>query len=285
MKLHGAIAAAVTPLRHGGRALDDGAVAPLVAFLAGGGVDGVLVAGTTGEGLLLSTTERRRLAELFVGARPEGFAVAVHAGAQTTHDTVSLAAHAQDIGADAVAVIAPPYFPLDDDELFAHFHSAANACDPLPFYVYEFAGRSGYSIPIGVIERLRASSPNLAGLKVSDMPFDAVRPYLLDGLDVFIGQEPLVLEGLAAGAIGSVSGLATAWPEVVAALVHDRDPEAHARVTALRDALAGLPFHAALKHVLSDRGVLTSTDVRPPLRALTAEEPARVARINPGSRP
>jgi dihydrodipicolinate synthase/N-acetylneuraminate lyase len=279
MKLHGAIAAAVTPLREAGRALDVNAVGPLTSFLAAGGIDGVLVAGTTGEGVLLSADERRLLTERFVAERPDGFQIAIHAGAQTTHDTVALAAHALEHGADAVAVIAPPYFPLDPEELLAHMRSAANACNPLPFYVYEFAGRSGYSIPIEVIERLRHEAPNLAGLKVSDLPFDAVKPYLLEGLDVFIGQEPLALEGFAAGAIGSVSGLATAWPDVVAALVHDRDPQAHARVIALRDGLAGIPFHAALKRVLFDRGVLTSTDVRPPLRGLTAVEAARVARL------
>jgi len=279
MKLHGAIAAAVTPLREGGRVLDLDAVGPLTSFLAAGGIDGALVAGTTGEGVLLSVDERRRLTERFVAERPDGFQIAIHAGAQTTHDTVALAAHALQHGADAVAVIAPPYFPLDPEELLAHMRSAANACDPLPFYVYEFAGRSGYSIPVEVIERLRHEAPNLAGLKVSDLPFEAIKPYLLEGLDVFIGQEPLALEGFAAGAVGCVSGLATAWPEVVASLVHDRDPAAHARVVALRDGLEGIPFHAALKQVLSDRGVLTSTDVRPPLRGLTPEETARVAAL------
>ena len=114
-----------------------------------------------------------------------------------------------------------------------------------------------------MIERLRHEAPNLTGLKVSDLPFEAVKPYLLDGLDVFIGQEPLALEGFDAGAVGCVSGLASAWPEVVSKLVHERDPEAHARVLALRDGLEGIPFLAALKHVLADRGVLTSTDVRP----------------------
>jgi dihydrodipicolinate synthase/N-acetylneuraminate lyase len=198
-----------------------------------------------------------------VADRSDGFQVAIHTGAQTTHDTVALAAHALEHGADAVAVIAPPYFPLDPEELLAHLRSAANACDPLPFYVYEFAGRSGYSIPVEVIERLRHEAPNLTGLKVSDLPFEAVKPYLLDGLDVFIGQEPLALEGFDAGAVGCVSGLASAWPDVVSKLVHDRDPDAHARVLALRDGLEGIPFLAALKHVLSDRGVLTSTDVRP----------------------
>jgi len=275
-KLHGAIAAAVTPLKDRGLHLDEAGVERLVRFLADGGVDGALVAGTTGEGVLLSVDERRRLTEQFLDARPEGFQVAVHAGAQTTADTVALAAHAQEHGADAVAVIAPPYFPLDADELCRHLQGAASAADPLPFYVYEFAGRSGYAIPIEVIHQLREVAPNLAGLKVSDTPFTAVEPYLLPGLDVFIGSEPLTLEGMRHGAVGGVSGLATAWPDVVATLVHHRDAPAHARVTELREALAGIPFHAALKAVLVERGVLLHGSVRPPLRQLTDDERARV---------
>jgi dihydrodipicolinate synthase/N-acetylneuraminate lyase len=279
MSLRGAIAAAVTPLREGGRALDGEAVEPLVRFLADGGMDGVLALGTTGEGILLDLAERRWAAERFVEARPPGFQVAVHCGAQTTRDTIALAAHAQEIGADAVAVIAPPYYALDADELFAHLRGAAYACAPLPFYVYEFVARTGYAIPVPVIERLRADAPNLRGLKVSDAPFSAVRPYLLEGLDVFIGLEPLILDGLEAGATGAVSGLASAWPEIVARLVHDRDPAAHERVMTLRAGLAGIPFQAALKMVLAGRGVPIRQDVRGPLRGLTTSESAAVAAL------
>jgi dihydrodipicolinate synthase/N-acetylneuraminate lyase len=278
-RLNGAIAAAVTPLTGGGRALDLAGVGRLARFFVDGGLDGVLVAGTTGEGVLLTTEERRALTETWIAARPEGFAVAIHAGAQTTDATVELAAHAHAEGADAVAVIAPPYYPLDADELLAHLAAAANACQPLPFYVYEFVGRSGYAIPVPVIERLRERAPNLAGLKVSDQPFEAVEPYLLEGLDVFIGQEPLFLQGAAAGAAGCVSGLASAWPDVIARLVHEKDEEAHARVEALREATTGLPFIGALKAVLADRGVLTSADVRPPLRHLTEAERAALAAV------
>jgi N-acetylneuraminate lyase len=278
-KLRGAIAAAVTPLRDAGLHLDEPGVERLVRFLADGGVDGALVAGTTGEGVLLTLAERMRLAELFLDARPDGFLVAVHAGAQTTADTVALAAHAQEHGADAVAVIAPPYFPLGEEEVFRHLRGAANAADPLPFYAYEFAGRSGYRIPVEVIRRLRNAAPNLAGLKISDTPFEAVEPYLIPGFDVFIGSEPLVLEGMRRGAVGSVSGLASAWPDVVATLVHHRDTVAHERVRELRGALSGVPFHAALKTVLADRGVLLHADVRPPLRGLTDEEVATVRAV------
>src|SRR5881398_3140712 len=106
--LRGALAAAVTPLRDGGEALDERAFGPMLALLSSGGIDGVLALGTTGEGILLSPEERRRAAELFLAARPHaGFAVAVHCGAQTTRDTEALSAHAAEAGADAVAVIAP----------------------------------------------------------------------------------------------------------------------------------------------------------------------------------
>ena len=146
-RLRGAIAASVTPLASGGSAVDIAAIHDLVPFLKDGGVDGALIAGTTGEGVLLTLEERQAVAEAFVAAGNDGFQVAIHTGAQTTADTIALSAHARDIGAQAVAVIAPPYFPLDADELTAHLVSAAEAADPLPFYIYEFAGRSGYAIP------------------------------------------------------------------------------------------------------------------------------------------
>src|ERR671922_1207046 len=114
--LRGAIAAALTPLRDG--ALDDDVFAPYADFLAAGGLDGVLALGTTGEGMLFTPPERRRVAELYVEACRGRLQVAVNAGAQTTADTVALAEHAASIGADAVAVISPPYFPLDEPAQF-----------------------------------------------------------------------------------------------------------------------------------------------------------------------
>ena len=116
--------------------------------------------------------------------------MAVHAGAQTTADTAALAAHAAEAGADAVAVIGPPYYALDEEALYEHFLAAARACEPLPFYLYEFNARCRLLDPA---RRDRAASrdavPNLRGLKVSNQPFDAVEPYLLEGLDVFVGAE------------------------------------------------------------------------------------------------
>jgi N-acetylneuraminate lyase len=275
--LRGALAAAVTPLRDG--AFDAAAVGPYVDFLASHQLDGVLVLGTTGEGVLFSPEERREIATAFVEAARGRLQVAVHCGAQTTRDTALLAEHAAAAGADAVAVIAPPYFALDELELLAHFEAAARACAPLPFYLYEFEARSGYAIPLPVIERLRERVSNLAGMKVSDSPWERVEPYLVEGLDVFIGAEGLLELGLAAGAAGAVSGLAASFPDAVVPIVRDRTAEAGERATVLRAELQRFPFHAASKTVLGLRGVPVAPEVRTPLRGLTDAERSEVERI------
>jgi dihydrodipicolinate synthase/N-acetylneuraminate lyase len=267
--LRGALAAALTPLRDAGEALDEAAIAPYVDFLHVGGVDGLLALGTTGEGFLLPIEQRLRAAQLFVEAATGRLQVAIHCGAQSTWDTVELAAHAADVGADAVAVMAPPYFTLDDAELLSHLAAAARACAPTPFYVYEFAARSGYAVPVPVVEQLREAAPNFRGLKVSDTPWERFAPYLLEGLDIFVGPEALIPQGLAAGAAGAVSALASAFPELVAAAV--RDP-ARAELGPVRTALERFPLQAAAKIVVGRRGVPIQPDVRRPLRGLTDEE-------------
>ena len=275
--LRGALAAAVTPLRDG--AFDAAAVGPYMDFLAGHGLDGALVLGTTGEGVLFSPDERREIATAFIEVARGRLQVAVHCGAQTTRDTALLAEHAAAAGANAVAVIAPPYFALDEAELLAHFEAAARACAPLPFYLYEFEARSGYPIPLPVIERLRERVPNLVGMKVSDSPWERLEPYLLEGLDVFVGAEALLELGLSAGAAGAVSGLAASFPDAVVPMVRDRTTEAGEMATALRGQLQRFPFHAASKVVLGLRGVPVSPEVRAPLRGLTDVERSEVELI------
>src|SRR5581483_4397130 len=255
--LHGALAAGLTPLRDDDT-LDEGAFAPYADFLAAGGLDGMLALGTTGESLLFSVSERRRVAELYIEAARGKLQVAINAGAQST--------------ADAVALIAPPYFPLDDESVFAHLSAAARACAPTPFYVYEFARASGYAVSPAVLARLREEASNLVGMKVSDTPYEAFEPFLDEGLDVFVGPEAFIGRGIAAGAVGAVSALASAFPEHVARAVRERSDD----LAPLREALERFPRHAALKLVVARRGVPMPPSVRAPLRRLTADAERRL---------
>jgi dihydrodipicolinate synthase/N-acetylneuraminate lyase len=268
--LSGVVVAAVTPLDDGGRGVDLAAVPRLLEFYAASGASGVLPGGTTGEGLLLTTSERLALAESYVEAAPDGFAVVSHVGAMTTAEAVQLARHARDIGAAAAAAVAPPYYPYDEAEVLAHFRAIADACAPVPFYAYEFRERAGYAIPVSVVSKLRDQAPNFVGMKVSDREIDEVRQYLLPGVDVLVGSEPLIPDMLALGAVGTVSGLAASFPTAVVDVLQGRQPAEH--VAALRRALAAYPVQAALKAVLVANGMLDRGAMRPPLRELTEQE-------------
>jgi dihydrodipicolinate synthase/N-acetylneuraminate lyase len=276
------LAASVTPLRDAGARVDEAAIEPLARFLVEHGVDGIFALGTTGEGVLLGMEERRTVAQRFREARAGK--LIVHCGAQSTADTAALAAHAAGIGADGVAVIPPPYFLLGDDALVEHFVAAAAACAPTPFYLYAFAARSGYPLPVAVVERVRERADNIAGLKVSEAPFDRVEPYLRLGLPVYVGAEKLIPQALAAGAAGAVSGLSSGFPEIVAEVVANPDAAGAERLESLRAAVERFPFQSALKAALRARGVPIELDVRAPLPALSPEQAAEMSRLSAAPR-
>ena len=176
----------------------------------------------------------------------------MHAGAQTTAETAALAAHAAEAGADAVAVIGPPYYALDEHALLAHFAGGRARLRSAPLLPLRVQARAGYSIPLPVIERLRETAPNLRGLKVSNQPFDAVEPYLLEGLDVFVGAE-------SAGRSRASSMVrperCPGWRRHSRSSWRGWCTSGEGDVGPVRAALERFPFHAALKRVLARRGV------------------------------
>ena len=277
--LKGTIPAAVTPLRDAASRVDESAIAPYIDFLIDHGATGVLAMGTTGEGILLTKQERQTVMDAFVEAAAGRVPVAVHAGAQTTADSIALAEHAASIGAAAVAVIGPPYFPLDAVGQYRHLKAVAQACAPTPFYVYELAAAAGYAFDIDMLRRLKADQDNVTGMKVSDAPWERFAPYMIDGYDILVGPEFLIHRGMQAGAVGAVSALAAAFPDRVSEVVNDPTEAGAEGLKALRGQVEELQRHAALKRILARRGVTIQPDVRAPLRDLDESELAALDRI------
>lgn len=266
------LAAALTPLAADGESVDLSAVEAYCHYLADGSVDGAFILGTTGEGMLLTNPERKLVTEAFVAAAGGTMDVVAHCGAQTTAATVDLAAHAVRSGATATAVIPPPYFTLTDVELLEHLTAAARASEPLPFYVYQFEARSGYATPISVIERLQASCENLGGIKVSDTPYAKFERYLDCGIDVLVGPEEFIPRAFARGAVGAVSGLASAYPSFVAELARCPSDDTGKRARSLREVLSKRPFQASAKAYLHAIGVPIQPFLRRPLLPLSRDE-------------
>ena len=123
-----------------------------------------------------------------------------------------------------------------------------------------------------MLERLRDDAANVVGLKVSDTPFSAFEKYLLPGFDIFVGPEALIADGMARGARGAVSALASALPGEIVAVVREPTEEGATRLGELRAFVERFPRQAALKRLLSLQGVPVNADVRAPLRTLSADE-------------
>ena len=207
-RLRGLVAATYTPFKPDG-SLDLAAVPPLVTRLLADGVDGLYVCGSTGEGVSLSTPERKQLTEAFVAAAADRVPVVVQVGHNSLAEACDLAAHAQAAGADATSAMPPSYFKPGSIAMLVECCAEIAAAAPdVPFYYYHIPTMTGVDLPM--VEFLRRSAekiPNLAGLKYTASTLHEYQEYVaLDGgrFDVLYGFDELLLPALAVGAAGAV---------------------------------------------------------------------------------
>ena len=204
--LTGLIAAPFTALHPDG-SLHLDLIERQVESLIGNQVAGAFVCGTTGEGVALSTEERMQVVERWVKASQGQLMILVHVGHNSVADCRTLAAHAQRIGARAIAITAPTFFkPATVDDLVAFSVEVAAAAPQLPFYYYNIPSITGVTLP--VYEFLVAGAgriPNLAGAKFT---YENLMDYgrcLWDGrFDMLFGRDEMLLPALALGCKGAV---------------------------------------------------------------------------------
>lgn len=206
-KLEGLIAAPFTPMHTDG-SLHLSAVEPYADLLAGSGVRGVFICGTTGESASLTVSERQAVAEAWVAAARGRLKVIVHVGSNCAADAVALARHAGQCGADAIGAMAPYFFkPQTAAELVAWFTPIANSC-PLPFYYYNMPSMSGVSVPVAEFLSLGGKAmPTLAGVKFThNNLMEMSQCLMLEGgrYEVLHGYDEILLCGLSLGATAAV---------------------------------------------------------------------------------
>lgn len=173
------------------------------------GLDTVFAGGTTGEWSSMTLGERRAVAERWREVAGDTLKVVLHIGANCQADAVGLAAHAKEIGVTAVSAVAPGYFkPARIVDLVDFWEPIAAAAAPLPFYIYDFPGMTGVSLPMSqVIREAKPRIPNLAGLKFTNGDFVEIQQCIRldDGAyGVLLGFDECYLVGLALGMTGSV---------------------------------------------------------------------------------
>jgi N-acetylneuraminate lyase len=208
LRLTGLVAAPFTPF-HADGTLNPEAIDPYAELLLAAGVNGVFVCGSTGEGHSLSTEERMTVATRWVIAARKRFPVMIHVGHNSINEARTLAAHAESIGADAVAALSPNYYkPRTIDDLIGFLAPVAAAAPSRPFYFYHIPSMT--QVTHSVAELLRMGStrlPTLNGLKFTHNDMMELQECLAvnDGeFDVVFGFDEMLLAGLTFGCQGAV---------------------------------------------------------------------------------
>jgi len=279
--LRGVIPPLLTPLASRDR-LDEPGLERLVEHVLAGGVHGLFILGTTGEGPALSYGLRHELIERVCKQAAARVPVLVGITDTSIVEALRLAEHAQDAGAHAVVASAPYYHPIGQVEL-RHFVRTLAAETPLPLFLYNMPSHTKIVFDLETIE-LALDFPQVVGLKDSgnDLCYfhrasQLVRRRRPDW-SLLIGPEELLGETVLLGADGGVCGGANLAPQLYvsiyeAARADDaaRVRELSARVWALSRALYGYGVHRSLKCALQMLDVCSDLPAEPYQRLRDSE--------------
>jgi 4-hydroxy-tetrahydrodipicolinate synthase len=280
-QLEGIIPAMLTPFTKGGKHVDYDKACALAKHLKKKGVHGVFVAGTTGEGPLMTVEERKRLLEEIVATVGKSIKVIAHTGSLDTPTAIELSRHARQAGAHAAAVVAPSFWRYDEAALAAHYKAIARSVKDFPVMLYNLPGCTNNPLTPKLVLDLANKVDNIVGMKDSSGNMPALNMVLADrpkDFKVISGTDEYAFQSFATGADGAVSSTANVVPEMFLAIYNHvrgkrRVPAWNKQKELIR--ACGLFQYGAMvayyKEGLRMRG-FDAGYVRPPQRELTKDE-------------
>ncbi len=260
-RLRGLIAALYTPFNEAGE-LNLNQCETIVERLLAEGVSGFYICGSTGEGMSLTTAERRDTTEAYVQAVASRVPTIIQVGHNSLREARALAEHAQHIGATVISATCPSYFkPNGLEVLVKSMAEVAQGAPDLPFYYYHIPSLTGVACDmVAFLQRAGDRIPNLAGLKYTMQTvheFQLCRALDDERFDVLWGCDEMLLSALAVGAEGAVGSTyniaAPLYLRIIDAFERgdlDAARRDQARSAELIRTIAQWPFHPAMKEIL-----------------------------------
>lgn len=283
MVLFGRVSTAmVTPFDSKGH-IDFAKTTLLINYLIENGSDSLVIAGTTGESPTLSKEEKIALFQHVVKVVDKRVPVIAGTGSNNTYATIELTKKAEEIGVDAVMIVAPYYNKPNQEGLYQHFKAAAEATT-LPVMVYNIPGRSVVNISPETIIRL-SKIDNIVAVKEASGNLNAMTA-IISGTDddflLYSGDDGLTIPVLSIGGVGIVSVashvIGNEMQDMVSAFVNGDVQGAakkHQQLLPLMEGLFKAPSPAPVKTALQIKG-LDVGSVRLPLVPLNEQERAQI---------
>ena len=213
MKFAGSYVALVTPFQADG-SVDFGKLRELVNWHLAQGTDGIVALGTTGESSTMSHEEDDEVARCIIETVNGKIPVIVGAGSNCTQTQLEKSRKYHDLGADGLLLITPYYNKANDEGMYRHFATVADAVDT-PVILYNVPGRTGCAISPACCARL-AKHPNIAGIKEAsgNISYTAKIARLLgDDFCMFSGNDDMIVPVMSLGGCGVISVWANICPK------------------------------------------------------------------------
>lgn len=191
----------------------------LIDFQVKQGTDCIIIAGTTGESSTLTMQEHKEVIEAAVRFTNHRVPVVAGTGSNCTQTAIQLSKEAEEAGADGLLIVTPYYNKATQSGLIGHYTQIAKEVK-LPIIMYNVPGRTGCNILPETAAYLYQNVENITGIKeaTGNVSQAAKTMYLTDGkLDMYSGEDGIVVPLLAIGAIGVIS----VWSNVAPKQVHD----------------------------------------------------------------
>lgn len=280
--LYGVTVPLVTPLTKE-RTLDISSLEHLTDFLIEKGIHCLYPGGTTGEMMLMGMEDRKVLAETVVRQTAGRAVVYIQAGAVNQADTITLAKHAVDIGADGIGVVTPVFYKLSDRELVSYYQSVCRSVpSDFPVYLYAIPQCAVNDITPALAEELAETCPNIAGIKYSYSNMSRIQEFMTirsGSFSVLCGPDELFCATVLTGGAGTVSGNAQVIPEHYVAIWNALErgdiPTAvslQRKTNQLNQILSNDHNIARYKAALKYRKILSDTSTYAPLEPLSEAE-------------
>lgn len=236
--------------------------------LINGGIDGIVVMGSTGEFFSMPLSQQKELIDLAVGYINKRTKVYIGTSCMLIEDTIEMANYAHNAGADAVMVISPYYFSLSDESV-EYFYNQVAAATEANIYLYNFPDRTGYDLTKEITLRLVRKNKNIVGYKDTVMVMAHTRALItlmrseFPEFDVLSGFDENFVHNVLCGGGGCIGGLSNIAPEIFARwvkAVNEKDFDKMAECQKTVDKMMklydiGTPFIPILKRAMMIRGI------------------------------
>ena len=282
-KLEGVVSALVTPFDDGDNIRED-SIRRIINYNLKNGVSGFYVCGSTGESLLLTLDERKKVLEIVKDEVKDRAFIIANIGCMGTKFSIELAKHAEETGVDAISSFPPIYYKFSFDEIKQYYFDIADSVN-VPLIIYYIPSFTNVEMSLENFSEL-LEHKNIIGVKFTSMNlFMLERIKALSNKTIFNGFDEVFLGGLSLGADGMIGSTCNIVPAIIRAIYDSfRSKEMEKayiyqqKLNEIINDIKDFGIIPATKAILSLIGIECGKP-RKPFKALEEEEIARLSSL------